>query len=78
MTPKRAALIAWATRAANELADILDLPEDGQPARPVKRGHGRRTPVRPVVTETQMAEGRRLARMMGLEVVGGDDEKKAG
>lgn len=54
MTPKRAALIAWATKAAHELADILGLPENDAAAPPVKRRHGRRTPTRPVVSETQM------------------------
>lgn len=77
MTPKRAALVAWATRVAHELADILEMPENDDASPAAKRRHGRRTTPRPVVSETQMAEGRRLARMMGLEVVG-DDEKKAG
>lgn len=74
MTPRRAALVAWATRVAHELADILELADDATPEQTRPKRHGRRTPQRPVVTEIQREMGLRLAREMGIDV----DEKKAG
>lgn len=72
---KRAELVAWATRAAHELADILELAEDAPPEQTKPRRAAKRTPQRPVVTEIQREMGLRLAREMGIDVV---EPKKAG